>query len=304
MAAFVAECITTAGPDAAAEQSAEADVVLAGIVPIPASAMGRLRRVGLIVRCGAGVDSVDVGAATERNIWVANVPDYCVDEVADHTILLLLAAGRHMTEFQEQLHQGPWIELEYPPVRRFRGRTLGLIGFGRIGARVAARARAFGLEVLVHDPFAAPERVHEVEATAVDLPDLLAGSDAISLHCPLTAATHHLLGVDAFQRMRPGVIIVNTSRGGLIDLDALDAAFDNGTVAAAGLDVIDGEPSPDLGHRLFQRRAVIVTPHIAFYSVDAQAELGTRVAEAVEQFLDGGAPRSLINPEARTRGMG
>lgn len=290
-------------PDEAAAQSAEADVVLAGIVPIPASAVGLLRRAGLIVRCGAGVDSVDVEAATARHIWVANVPDYCIDEVADHAILLLLAASRHLAEFQDQVGQRPWIDLEYPPVRRLRGRTLGLIGFGRIGERVAARARAFGLEVLVHDPFASPERVRDAGATAVDLPTLLARSDAVSLHCPLTAATQHLLRAETFRQMRAGAVIVNTSRGALIDLDALDAAFEDGTVAAAGLDVIDGEPSPDLGHRLFRRRAVIVTPHIAFYSVDAQAELGTRVADAVERFIAGDAPTTLINPAARTRGM-
>lgn len=282
-------------PDAAAEAAADAEILLVGIVPVPASAISRLRAVRLIVRCGAGTDTVDLAAATAGGIMVANVPDYCIDEVADHAILLLLAASRHLTEFTDQLRTRPWIELEYPPVRRLRGRTLGLVGFGRIGAAVAGRARAFGLEILVHDPLVDPDAIAAVGGRAVDFETLLAESDLVSLHCPLTPSTHHLLDGAAFSRMRRGVVIVNTSRGALIDLDALEAAFASGVVAAAGLDVLDGEPVPDLGHPLLRRRSVLVTPHIAFYSLDAQADLGRRVADEVERFRDGLPPRTLVN---------
>jgi D-3-phosphoglycerate dehydrogenase / 2-oxoglutarate reductase len=289
-------------PDEVAERVADADVLLAGIVPFPASALGRLRRVRLIMRCGAGVDSVDVAEATRRGIAVANVPDYCVEEVADHTLLLLLAASRHLEAFRAQVGARPWIELEYPPVRRLHGRRLGLVGFGRIGARVAVRAAGFGLEVVVHDPFADPLRVAEAGARPVALDELLATTHLVSLHCPLTPETRHLLSGAAFARMQPGSVLVNTSRGGLVDLDALEAAMRAGVVAAAGLDVLDGEPTPPLDHPLLQRPEVIVTPHVAFYSVDSQAELGRRVVEDVERFAAGLPPRSLVIPEARPPG--
>jgi D-3-phosphoglycerate dehydrogenase len=246
------------------------------------------------------VDSVDLVAAAAHGITVANVPDYCVEEVADHTLLLLLAAARHLSVFQDQVHTRRWLDLEYPLVHRIRGRTLGMIGFGRIGARVAARATAFGLRLLVHDPFADVAAVEAQGGRLVDLDELLARSDIVSLHCPLTPQTHHLLDAAAFSRMRAGVVLVNTSRGALVDLDALDAAMEDGTVAAAGLDVVDGEPAPDLGHPLFRRREVIVTPHIAFYSLDAQADLGTRVADEVERFFAGQAPTTRIQPPAST----
>jgi D-3-phosphoglycerate dehydrogenase / 2-oxoglutarate reductase len=286
-------------PDDVADRASDADVLLAGIVPLPASAIDRLRGVRLIVRCGAGVDSVDVAAATARRIWVANVPDYCIEEVADHTLLLLLAASRHLEVFRAQVGTRPWTELEYPPVRRLAGRTLGLVGFGRIGARVAMRARGFGLRILVHDPWAPADRIREAGAEPVGFDDLLAASHLLSLHVPLTRATHHLMSHEAFARMPGGSVLVNTSRGALVDLDALEWALSAGIVAAAGLDVRDGEPGPDLSHPLLHRPEVLVTPHVAFYSVDSQAELGRRVAEEVGRFSAGMAPASLVNPTAR-----
>jgi D-3-phosphoglycerate dehydrogenase len=282
--------------DEAAALAADATVILCGIVAMPATAIDRLRRVRLIMRCGAGVDSVDVDAAARRGIWVANVPDYCLDEVADHTLLLMLAAVRHLQELQDQLQVQGWLDLELPVVRRLRGRTLGLLGFGRVGERVATRAAGFGLRILVHDPFVLPDRLSASGAIAVERDELLAGSDIVSLHAPLTPDTHHLLDHAAFARMRPGAVLVNTSRGGLVDLDALHDALRSGTIAAAGLDVVDGEPHPDLTHPALRHRAVIVTPHVAYYSLDAQLDLGRRVADEVERVLAGGMPTSLIQP--------
>lgn len=282
--------------DEAAELAADATVILCGIVAMPATAIDRLRGVRLIMRCGAGVDSVDVDAAARRGIWVANVPDYCLDEVADHTLLLMLAAVRHLQELQDQLEVQGWLDLRLPVVRRLRGRTLGLLEFGRVGERVATRAAGFGLRVLVHDPFVVPERLAASGAIAVDRDELLAASDIVSLHAPLTPDTHHLLDHAAFARMRPGSVLINTSRGALVDLDALHDALRSGTIAAAGLDVVDGEPHPDLAHPALRHRAVIVTPHVAYYSLDAQLDLGRRVADEVELVLAGGVPTTLIQP--------
>lgn len=283
-------------PDEAATLAADAHVLLCGILPLPRSSVERLRDVHLIMRCGAGVDSVDLAAAAEQGIWVANVPDYCLDEVADHTLLLMLAAVRHLQELQDQLAQGHWLDPRLPVIRRLRGRTLGLLGYGRIGERVGARAAAFGLQVAVHDPFVDPARLLAAGATPLDRDTLIAESDIISLHLPLSADTRHLLDRDAFGRMRRGCVLVNTSRGALVDLDALQEALEDGIVAAAGLDVIEGEPHPDLDHPVLRHRAVVTTPHVAYYSLDAQHDLGQRVADEVERALDGRPPTTLIQP--------
>jgi phosphoglycerate dehydrogenase-like enzyme len=281
-------------PVTAAERAADARVVLCGIVAMPAEAIERLHGTRLIMRCGAGVDSVDVAAAARRGIWVANVPDYCLDEVADHTLLLMLAATRRLRQLTQQVADGRWLDLDLPTVRRLSGRTLGLVGLGRIGERVALRAHGFGLDVIAHDPRLDTARAASLGLRAVDLEELLRASDIVSLHLPLTTDTRHLLRAATFERMRPGVVLVNTSRGGLIDLDALASAIDRGLVAAAGLDVLDGEPQPRLDHPLLADPRVIVTPHIAFYSVDAQLDLGRRVADEVERALDGRPPTSLV----------
>jgi len=220
---------------------------------------------------------VDIAAAAQRGIWVANVPDYCMDEVADHTLMLVLAAMRRLPHMTQQVAQGRWLDPELPVVRRLSGRTLGLVGVGRIGERVATRARGFGLRVIAHDPRLDTERATALAIEPVDLPRLLAASDIVSLHLPLTPDTRHLLRAETFALMRPGSVLVNTSRGGLVDLDALATVLADGVVAAAGLDVLDGEPEPPLGHPLLADPRVIVTPHVAFYSVDAQADLGRRV---------------------------
>jgi phosphoglycerate dehydrogenase-like enzyme len=262
---------------------------------MPGEAIERLRATRLIMRCGAGVDSVDVAAAAARGIWVANVPDYCLDEVADHTLLLMLAAVRRLRHMTQQVADGRWLDLDLPVVRRLSGRTLGLVGLGRVGERVATRARGFGLEVIAHDPRLDAARAESLGIRAVGLDDLLATSDIVSLHLPLTADTRHLLRAEAFERMRPGNVLVNTSRGGLVELDALSAALERGVVAAAGLDVLDGEPQPPLDHPLLADPRVIVTPHVAFYSVDAQADLGRRVADEVERTLGGLPPTTLVS---------
>jgi len=283
-------------PVTAAERAADAQVVLCGIVAMPAAAIERLRATRLIMRCGAGVDTVDIAAAAQRGIWVANVPDYCMDEVADHTLMLVLAAMRRLPHMTQQVAQGRWLDPELPVVRRLSGRTLGLVGVGRIGERVATRARGFGLRVIAHDPRLDTERATALAIEPVDLPRLLAASDIVSLHLPLTPDTRHLLRAETFALMRPGSVLVNTSRGGLVDLDALATVLADGVVAAAGLDVLDGEPEPPLGHPLLADPRVIVTPHVAFYSVDAQADLGRRVADETERALAGVPPTSLVPP--------
>jgi D-3-phosphoglycerate dehydrogenase len=283
----------------AAERAADAQVLLIGLLHMRRPAIEKLRSVGLMIRCGIGVDVIDVDFATERGIWVANVPDYCVEEVADQAMLLMLGAVRQYRHFEQSWREGRWAALEYPPVRRLSGQTLGIVGLGRIGTQVAQRAKGFGLHVLASDPYLPAERFPAAGAEGVELPELLARSDIVSLHLPLTAATRHILGADQFGQMKDGVVVVNVSRGGLVDLAALDAALESGKVRAVGLDVLEGEPTPDLAAPLLQRRNVLVTPHVAWYSQDARRELGVKAAEEALRYIRGERPRNLINPDAR-----
>lgn len=289
-------------PRQAAARSAGADVLLIGILPFPQAALAELNGTGLLIRCGIGVDIIDVDYATECGIWVANVPEYCVDEVADHTLLLLLAAARQVRHFTSAWAvDGRWGGQRLIGVPRLAGQTLGVVGLGRIGTRVAARAQAFGMRVLACDPHLDPGPFGHAAVERVDFDQLLARSDVVSLHAPHTSQTHHLLDADSLARVRPGCIVVNTSRGGLIDLDALDGALERGTVAAAGLDVVEGEPIPDPTHPLFARPNVFVTPHVAWYSVEARRELGSLAAENALRYVRGERPLNLVNPGARER---
>jgi len=285
--------------DEVADKAADADVLILALLAFPRSAIERLRHVGLLIRLGIGVDLIDVDAATERGIWVANVPDYCVDEVADQAVLVMLAGVRQTRRFQEQLGRH-WAKLDFPAVHRLRGRTLGIIGLGRIGSAVAHRALAFGLEVIATDPYIAASRFAEVGARRVDLAELISVSDIISIHTPLTAETHHLLDGAAFRSMRDGVVIVNVSRGPLVDLQALDDALERGKVEAAGLDVVEGEPSPDMTQPIFGRSNVFVSPHIAWYSLDARRELGQKAVDEAVRYMRGERPLNLVNPIARS----
>ncbi len=239
---------------------------------------------GLIVRAGIGYDNVDVPLAAEHGILVANVPDYCVDEVADHTMLLMLAAVRRLPVMTELATRTFDVANHLPPVHRIRGQRLGIVGYGRIGQQVAACAAAFGFEVVVHDPFV--EVTDAGPARAVSFDELLATSDVITLHA-LSPGSAHLIDAAAFAAMKPGTVLVNTSRGALVDLDALDAAIANGTIAAASLDVLDGEPIPPLEHPVLARPETLLTPHVAWYSLEARRALAIKSAEEALRWLDG-----------------
>jgi phosphoglycerate dehydrogenase-like enzyme len=293
-------------PGASAEEAAVAadgvPVVIVGLLPFGAAAIARLHGTGLLIRAGIGYDIIDVAAASAAGIWVANVPDFCVDEVADHTVLLLAAAMRRLPAALDRWRaERRWnvVPELLPTMRRMRGCRLGLVGIGRIGRQVAVRARSFGWDVVAHDPVldaAAPD-VDGVRLLPLD--ELLASCDAVSLHCPLNDATHHLVDAAFLGALRPGAIVVNTSRGGLVDLDALHAAVESGRVSVAALDVLDGEPEPDLGHPVLHHENVIVTPHVAWCSSEAQDELARNTALEALRYLRGERPRNLINPDAR-----
>lgn len=294
--------VLPAGATSADAASAAADrpVAIIGLLQFRAPEIAMLRRTGLLVRAGIGYDVIDVDAATAAGIWVANVPDYCIDEVADHAVLLLMAAWRRLPELEAVWQAGTWVNPALvPPVNRARGRRLGVVGFGRIGRSVAHRAQGFGFEVVAHDLFVADDVIRAEGVEPIGLDELFATSDAVSLHCPLTAETRWLIDSERLARSKRGLVLVNTSRGGLVDLDALDEALETGQVAAAGLDVLGDEPAPDLSRALFKRPNVILTPHLAWYSLEARRDLALQAAEEAWRYISGERPRNVVNPEAR-----
>lgn len=275
----------------------DADAILVTYAKLPGELLKKLKRVKAIGRFGLGVDNIDIPAATELGITVTYVPDYCLHEVSDHAMALLLSLVRKVPLSNKLVHQeGRWEMPAVVPIRRLKGQVLGLIGFGGIPRAVAPKAQAFGLKVITHDPFVAPEITKQAGVENVSLDELYKQSDFISVHAPLMDSTRHLLNAEAFAKMKKGVLIVNTARGPLIDEKALVAALDAGQVGGAALDVVETEPLPkDSG--LIGRDNVILTPHTAFYSIEALEELQTKAASDVARVLSGEKPVYPVTPK-------
>ncbi|MFL4969337.1 MAG: C-terminal binding protein [Xanthobacteraceae bacterium] len=267
----------------------DADAVLVTYAKLPGELLRQLKRCKAIGRFGLGVDNIDVPAAREMGITVTYVPDYCLQEVSDHAMALLLALARKIPLSNQLVQAGRWDMPAVVPIYRLEGRVLGLLGFGNIPRKLVPKAKAFGLRVITHDPYVGPDLLKSLDVENVSLDELLQRSDFISVHAPLTPQTHGLVNADAFVKMKKGVLIVNTARGPLIDEQALMQALDSGQVGGAALDVLATEP-PAKDSPLLGRDNVILTPHTGFYSVDALNELQTKCASDVARVLSGEPP--------------
>jgi D-3-phosphoglycerate dehydrogenase len=253
---------------------------------IAAAAQGGCRA---IVRYGIGYDNVDIEAAERHGIPVANVPDYCLDEVADHTVTLLLSHARRILVATDAVRQGRW---DFPKgqIPRLAGRCLGLVGMGRIGRRVAARALAFGLVVAAYDPVSSVDLPGVRQVTSIQ--ELFETADYISLHAALTDSTRHMIDARAIGAMRRKPLLINTARGGLVDIDAVVSALESGALSGVALDVFEEEPLP-ADHSLRSNAMAIITPHMAYYSNESEPELVKHVSEEVARALRG---ESMLNP--------
>jgi D-3-phosphoglycerate dehydrogenase len=281
------------------------DVVVTGFAPLNADVIAAMDRARAIVRYGIGVDNVDTEAARARGIPVCNVPDYCLEEVADHTLALLLALTRQIVPNHLAVSRGEWkLAVPLDRMRALRDLTVGVVGYGRIGRAVVRRLIPFGGPVLVHDPYVPPEAIPE-GAKAVDLPVLLATSDAITLHCPATAQTRGMIGREALARMKRGVLLVNAARGDLVDPDALLEGLERGQIAAAGLDVFRPEPIPP-GHPILARPEVVLSSHIATATPRAVRTLRETAAAIAARALRGEPLPNIVNgvPSPGTSGEG
>ena len=267
----------------------DADAILVTYAKMTGDLLRQLKRCKAIGRFGIGVDNIDLPAAAEMGITVTYVPDYCVREVSDHAMALLLSLARKIPFSNKLVQSGRWEMPAVVPIHRLDGCVLGLVGFGNIPRWLAPKAQAFGMRVVTHDPYVAPDVLKAADVEGVDFERLLAISDFVSIHAPLTPATRGLFNAETFAKMKPGALLVNTARGPLIDEPALVQALKAGQIGGAALDVVATEPlpknSPLIGHD-----DIILSPHTAFYSEEALVELQTKCASDVARVLSGEPP--------------
>lgn len=286
-------------PNGTAEEiialAADVDAILTCWKQVPPAALDVAARCRIVSRYGIGLDNIPVAHATNLGIIVTNVPDFCLDEVAEHTLALILACGRRIVPQVNATRQGIWNQSQARGMPRLRGQVLGLVGYGNIAQAVAERARALGLQVIAYTPRLAADALAPWGRATNDLSELLAVADYVSLHLPLTSSTRGLINAEAFAAMKSTAFLINTSRGAILDDAALLAALDREQIAGAALDVMSSEPPPP-DHPLLNHPHVIATPHVAFYSEAAIVDLATKAAHHVAQALRGEIPARVVNP--------
>ncbi|MBV0901543.1 C-terminal binding protein [Haloarcula salina] len=284
-------------PAAVAEAVADADALIVDAgTQVTAEVVDAADSLEVVGRAGIGVDNIDVQAAADAGVTVLNVPDYSVEEVSTHAFALMLACLRKIPTFDRSVKGGEWEWAVGQPMHRLAGQTVGLVAFGKLASRFAAKLRGFDVDVIAYDPYVPAYRMGDLGVEKVDdFETLLSESDIVSVHAPLTDETRGLFDADAFDRMRDDALLVNTARGGLVDEKALYDALTNGDIAGAGLDVRASEPPGE--SPLHDLDGVVCSPHVAWYSEESRAELTETVTEDVLRVLRGEEPNNPIDPE-------
>jgi len=284
----------------------DADAVITGLQPFGRQVIEKLTKCKLIHCLGIGYDGIDVKAATEGGVCVSTPADYCLEEVADHTMALILACARKLVRLDNAVRAGKWDSAEkqeirkelWPPMFKLRGQTLGLIGFGNIPRTLVPKAKGFGLRIIAYSPHVDLETAKEYGVELVELGYLLRKSDYVSCHTALTPQTKHLLGLKELRNMKPTAYLINTARGGIVDEKALHTALSRGYIAGAGLDVLEKE-SAAIDHPLLQFDNVILTAHSAHYSENSSLDIRRRPFEEISRIIDRKWPCCLLNPEVK-----
>ena len=273
---------------------ADADGLLVQWVKITRQAMHKMTKCRVIARYGVGVDMVDLEAATERGMIVCNAPDYCVDEVSTQTIAFILCLDRHIMTHATHVRSGKWGGVPGGAPSRLSGQVLGIVGLGHIGRAVARKVVSLGLKVVGYDPYVAAEQASALGVEMLGLEELLRRADYVSLHCPLTEETRHLIGQAQFSLMKPSAFLINVARGAVVDQTALYQALVAGTISGAALDVLDQEP-PASDDPLLRLENVIATPHVASWSAESIDQLRRDTARNVVTVLQGKLPQAIVN---------
>jgi len=281
------------------EATADADVVVVNMVPITPEVIAGWKNVKLVIRHGVGYDNVNVPALTEAGIPLCYIPDYCVEEVAEQAIALMMACARKVIISRKVLDEssarGAWDFGDVIPMYRMAGKTIGIIGCGRIGSRVYEKLKSFGCSFLISDPYLPAERLKELGIEVVDRETVFRNADFITIHTPLNDTTRHIVNAESLAMMKPTAFIVNTSRGPMVDHNALANALKKGVIAGAGIDVFDKEP-PETTYPLFPLTNAILTPHLAWYSEDAAWRIREIIVLEVDRLIAGQGPRYCVNP--------
>lgn len=285
------------------EATWDADAILVQYANITSNVMDHMKKCRAIVRYGVGLDCIDLNAATEHGIMVGNIPDYGLEDIADHAIALMLTCARKIVELNQAVREGTWDYKLAKPLFRLRGKTLGLVGFGRIARMVADKARVFGLEVIAFDPYIEDTTAVSWQVSRADLDTVLRSADILSLHAPVTRETFHLINDQAFAKMKRNCILVNTARGALVDEMALINALNTAQIAGAGLDVSEQEPM-NPKNELLNMPNVVITPHSAWYTEEAQQSLQQQAAQEIIRALSGERLLNLANPAVITKNVG
>jgi D-3-phosphoglycerate dehydrogenase len=272
----------------------DASALLTGLHVVSDEMMAQMPNLELVTRVGTGYDAIDYEAAEKRGIWVTNVPDYSIDEVSAHAIALTMALVRHLFEHRQTGQANTWRYMGATPILRLSNLTYGIVGLGRIGKASARKASGLGMKVIAYDPYIPASDFEGVGATSVDFDTLMSTSDIVSLHVLLNAETRGMIDARALSLMKPTAFIVNTARGPVIDIPALVAAVQAGTIAGAGIDVLPVEPCPVDDPVLHEPR-IIVTPHLAASSVEAVRDVRIRAAEEALRVLTGNPPKYPVN---------
>lgn len=282
------------------EAAKDADALINQYAPISRKVIESLPNLKVVSRYGVGVNTIDVDAATENGVIVGNVTDYCMDEVSDHAFALLIASARKVVKLNNEVKAGNWDYKVGIPIFRLPGRTLGLIGCGRIPQALARKAQAFGIKVVAYDPFLPEEVAKKINVELMELNDLCKVADFISVHSPLTAETEGMISDEQFELMKEEAFIINTARGPVIDEKALIRALQEEKIAGAGLDVLEAEPIEE-NNPLLKMDNVILNPHAAWYSEESQMELKRKVAQNIADVLGGYYPTYLFNRDVKEK---
>lgn len=277
------------------ELTKDADGVINQYSKLNERVINSMQKCKVISTYGIGVDKIDVEVATKKGIYVCNVPDYCINEVADHAIAMLLALARQLFAMDRNTKSGVWgYKHVKTPIYRIEGKTVGVLGFGKIPRNLVKKLQAFDVNILVYDPYVDKETAEKFGVKKVELNELLEKSDFISIHTPLTPETRHMIGEEQFKKMKPTAYLINVGRGPIVDEKALYKALKERWIAGAAVDVLETEPiAPD--NPLLELENIIITPHAAWHSLESLAELQTKAAEEVVRVLKGEKPRSAVN---------